>query len=45
MRFLAVIFFVMAIFALLCGIKNYNAAPVNLTDISLSQMLAVTNIN
>jgi uncharacterized membrane protein len=36
MRFLSFIFFVMALIMMLCGIKNYNAAPANLTDLSIA---------
>jgi len=45
MRFLSLIFFVMALVIMLCGIKDYNAAPINLNDLSMAQMLAITNMN
>ena len=45
MRFFSLIYFLMALIMMLCGIKNYNAAPVNLSDLSATQMLAMTNLN
>lgn len=45
MRFLSIIFFVMALIMLLCGILNFKSSPANLENLSLFQRLAVTNMN
>ena len=45
MRFLSIIYFFLATITLLCGILNYHSNLADAGDFSLTQMLAVTNMN
>jgi hypothetical protein len=45
MRYFSIIYFVLAVITLLCGILNYHSNLANIPNLSLTQMLAVTNMN